>query len=201
MQPLFPSSVPPDKAPELQWHIPDKNEHVGKTLLLAGPAVGLHTHRVGRRTLPCLNQWPKLAWECPHCERQKRFTAWVPVLSLGNDMRRLVLMGAQTTWESVKDVKPFSFVEYHFTKMLKPTMMFQASKLQVGLRTIQTATEELRHDQGDVTRWLLHYWQWPELTRRFGQCFRESVRTRMMREKAEVYGAAEAQPRPFSMLA
>lgn len=186
LEPLFGSSEPRQLPEELEWHIDDRTQHVGKTQLLAGRPVGLNTHRVGRRTLPCLYEFPDLGWECPNCDRQVRFTCWVPLVCTDHPARKHVVMGAERTWQSVKTIKDRCLVEFHMVKVIRATPFFQKCTTQFGLSTLQRLLDVIACDSGDITRWLLHYWQWPELTRRFKQQYRESIRSRSIRERSEL---------------
>lgn len=196
MQPLFKSTSPDARPPWLRWYIPDRKEIVGKLLYLAGPPVGINTHRVGRRTWPCLNEFPALNWECPHCDRARRFTTWVPCITCEGPRQQIVIMGATTTWESVKTIRTHTFVRAAFCLELKPTIKILPDKLQLGKTSMG---EVLRLDEGftgDITRWLLHYWQWEELSRRFGEKYRESIKRRTARERAQYHGVIDFAMQP-----
>lgn len=188
MQPLFESSDPCSLPSHLQWYIPDPKEHTGKPLLLCGKPVGLYTHRVGRRTWPCLTQFKKLGRECPHCERSRRFTTWVPCLTISLPRKKIVLMGGEHTWKSVKAIEKNTLVTAHYAKMLKPTLVFAKDQTQLGKLQMEAAAREEIPEKGDITRWLLHYWQWAALTLWFGEAYRESLKTRHLRERAENHG-------------
>lgn len=188
MKPLFPSTPLKSKDPDLAWHIDPPKEFLGQSLLLAGKAVGLYTHRVGQRTWPCLYQWPRLGRECPHCERATRFTCWVPVVPFGKPNQRSVITGGENTWKSVECLEPRIAVEIHMVKVIRLTPVFFKHKLQIGLAIIDRVAESLHGNTGDITRWLLHYWQWSDLTKWFGEAYRESNRNRTMRERADSHG-------------
>jgi hypothetical protein len=191
VEPLFGSTEPQILPPELCWFVPPSREWVGQSLLLAGRPITLLTHRVGRRTWPCLQQWPKLGMECPHCERSRRSTTWVPVVSCSVPHHKLVLMGGQKTWESVKGLELRSFVECHFARVIRPTLVFTKTKLPIGLALMKSVAERLAVGGGDITRWLLHYWQWSKLTTRFSQTYRESLKVRATRERSDSVGMGE----------
>lgn len=191
MEPLFGSTPPQSLPPHLRWHVPDKpGEWCGKGLLYPGGAVTLRTHRVGRRTWPCLNQWPALGRECPHCDRSTRSTTWVPVVSCSSPNQKLVFMGGETTWKSVERMEHGIIVECHFAKTLRPTLVFGKHSIQIGVGALSRAAEEVGRGRCDITRWLLHYWQWSDLSKWYNELYRESVKVRSTRERAEFHGMA-----------
>jgi hypothetical protein len=198
MDPLFSSGQFDSKLPHMRWFIPKDKAHIGQSLVLAGKPVGLWTHRVGRRTWPCLKNWPSLDKECPHCERSRRWTTWCPCLPLADPARQLILMGGETTWKSLNGVKRGEIIICKVAMMLKPTIMFVKHALQVGTSTARLGAVMQEIGNGDITRWLLHYWQWTDLARWYGETIRESIKSRTARERAEADGTATGLPLSFS---
>lgn len=188
MEPLFGSCVFETLPPELHWSIPRDDEVLGKTLFLAGPPIALVTHRVGKRTWPCLHALPKVGRECPHCDRSRRKTVWVPVVTCQPPYQKLVLMGGEATMNSVIRIPPRTLVTCHLAKVIKATKVFARCSLQLGVKTFELMAEQLQADRGDITRWLLHYWQWPDLTRWFGEAYRMSLKVKTLRERSEAHG-------------
>ena len=197
MNPLFQSGAPRPKHPHLCWHIYNLNEFIGQPMLLCGRPIGLNTHRVGRRTWPCLNDFPALGRECPHCDRAVRFTTWVPLMPTKRPYKLVVIMGGQTTWDSVEFLKPGQVVEGHWARTLKPTPMFKREVTQLGVGQLNEAAKEEVPLKGDLTRWLLHYWQWPALSQWFGEVYRESVKVKNARERAELHGMSTLGVKSF----
>lgn len=97
-------------------------------------------------------------------------------------------MGGETTWKSVKDLELRRLVVCHYAKTLKPTLVFGKDTTQLGLSAFNRIAKEDIPCNGDITRWLLHYWQWSDLSKWFGQVFRESLKLKLMRERAESHG-------------
>jgi len=188
MQPLFESCVFETLPPELHWQVPRDTDVLGKTLFLAGKPVALVTHRVGYRTWPCLNALPKLGRECPHCDRSRRKTVWVPVCTVVAPYQKLVIMGGEATFNSINKIPPHTLVECHLAKVIRPTKVFNRVTLNIGIKVAESVAKELHVDKGDITRWLLHYWQWPDLTRWFGEAYRLSLKNKTLRERAEAHG-------------
>lgn len=189
MLPLFSSSEPVQLPPHLGWHVPERAaDYAGKPLMLAGKPIALWTHRVGRRTWPCLNQWPNLGVECPHCDRTRRTTCWVPVLCVHPPRRILCIMGGETTYESIKPHKVGTIVEFHYARVIRSTIVFKRETTQLGQLIHKQLMAEEVPASGDITRWLLHYWQWPYLTALYGEQHRDSINVRMRREKADSHG-------------
>lgn len=188
MDPLFGSRDPRPTAPHMAWRIHDTSEYVGKPMLLAGKVIGLNCHRVGRRTLPCLTEFPKLGRDCPHCERPLRYTTWVPLMDTRRPYSLVVIMGAKTTHESIQFLKPGQVIEPHWGLTLKRTPIFRREVTQIGVGQLNDIAKNEVPLRGDITRWLLHYWQWPALSQWFGEKYQESVRSRNQRERAELHG-------------
>jgi len=188
MQPLFGSFRPNLLPPHLRWHIPPSKDLVGKPLLLAGRPVALPTHRVGRRTWPCLCAFPALARECPHCERTRRITVWVPLLNISGQMTKIVLTGGSHTDDSIQKIKAGTVVECHYARVIRATLVFHQAPCQLGVKTFAEAGKMMDEDKGDITRWLLHYWQWPELTEWFGEQHHDSLKMKALKERAEYHG-------------
>lgn len=193
MEPLFEGREPRPDVPYLNWHVYDPSEFIGKPMLLAGQVIGLTCHRVGKRTIPCLGEFPRFGRECPHCERPQRFTTWVPLMEARHPYRLVVIMGAKTTWESVKQMKRGQVVEPHWGLTLKRTPIFRREVTQLGVGQLNETAKKEVPLRGDITRWLLHYWQWQWLTEQFGEVFRESVRVRQARERSELHGITQAR--------
>lgn len=194
MKPLFGSSDPTPLSPELRWFIPPRDGLTLKPMILAGAAVGLHTHRVGFRTLPCLHQWPDLGLECPHCERSRRFTCWVPVVPIHDADKQWVVMGGLNTYQSVKKFERGHLVECVNAKVIKPTLIFRSFNHPMSVVGINRASEKWNPYFGDITRWLLHYWQWPALTTCFNEKHRESRKVSAAKERARENGFSFLQP-------
>lgn len=187
-KPLFESVHDEPKPPELRWRIAKDEEVRSQPLVLAGKPIALYTHRVGRRTLPCMKSLPMLAWECPHCERSAQKKCWVPIININMNPHApelRVIMGATTLEASVQKVKPGTLIAVKKVLHLKPTWaVFEEgdqSMQAVALGLIGKYVPE----RGDITRWLLHYWQWPELTRAFGEVYRLSLSRKLHEERAE----------------
>jgi hypothetical protein len=177
-------------APELRWRIATVKEVIGKKYALAGKPISLYTHRVGRRTLPCLRCFPTLGWECPHCERARALKCWCPIVPL--DLEQTppplrVLMGATTLHNSLKFIKVAETINVGRALTLKPTWIVTRSAQQdldaIGLSLCANHVPE----RGDITRWLLHYWQWPKLTTAFGEKYRESIRVKSDQETRDAH--------------
>lgn len=191
--PLFGSSPRDPAPPALRWRIPKHSELVGQRVALAGLPIALHTHRVGKRTLPCLRDLPALGIECPHCERSRGRKCWCPVVPVDIPLtpRPLwIVMGATTLEDSVKQVRRGELCQAGRALTLKPTWVLKLlpdqSEQALGLGILSRDVPE----RGDITRWLLHYWQWPLLAEKFGEKFRESIKTRGLRETSEAHKLA-----------
>jgi len=187
-KPLFETVDSEPLPPEARWRVAKPEEVIGRQLVLAGKPIALYTHRVGRRTWPCLRSLPMLGKECPHCERARAKKCWVPFVHLDCNPHAIdlrILMGATVLEASVKGLKPGCLIHAGRCLQLKPTW-------RVSLDTDQTMQPiglgllaKYVPDRGDITRWLLHYWQWAEVTRAFGEVYRESVKNKLHRETAE----------------
>ena len=189
-KPLFWSVDAEPLAPELRWRIATPKDVIGKKWAVAGKPISLYTHRVGRRTLPCLRCFPTLGMECPHCERSRALKCWCPVIPL--DLEETppplrVLMGATTLHNSLKLIKPAESVNIGRALTLKPTWIvtrpLDRSLDPIALSLCANHVPE----RGDITRWLLHYWQWAALTVAFGEKYRESIRNKSDRETREAH--------------
>jgi hypothetical protein len=97
-------------------------------------------------------------------------------------------MGGENTWNSVKLIERNTIVTCHLAKTLKPTLAFAKDTTQLGRLQLEAAAREEIPEKGDITRWLLHYWQWPALSLWFGEVYRESLKMRSIRERAENHG-------------
>lgn len=187
-RPLFQGVETEPKPPNLRWRIAKDEEIKGQPLVMAGEAIPLYTHRVGKRTLPCLRSLPMLKMECPHCERSRNLKCWVPIINLNMNLSApelRVVMGANTLAESAKGVKRGTIIAIKKVLHLKPTWCIFPEADQTMQVIGMGLTAKYVPERGDITRWLLHYWQWPEITRAFGEVYRESQRKRLLREEHE----------------
>jgi len=188
MEPLFDSRSPRPAAPHMCWRVHSAADYIGKAMLLAGKPIGLNCHRVGRRTWPCLGEFPRLGKECPWCDRAMRFTTWVPLMDSSRPYKLVVIMGAQTTYDTIQFLKPGQVVEVHWGLTLRRTPIFRREVTQCGVGQLNDVAKKEVPLRGDITRWLLHYWQWPALTEWYGEKYHESIKCRNARERAEMHG-------------
>jgi len=189
-KPLFDSVNEEPKPPELRWRIAKPEEIIGQQLVLAGKPITLYTHRVGRRTWPCLKSLPMLVRECPHCERSAQQKCWVPVVNINMNPHApelRILMGATTLSASVKNIKPGSLIHAQRALQLKPTWCVRLDADQSMQAVALGLLSRYIPERGDITRWLLHYWQWAEITRAFGEVYRMSLKLKLKAEDAEAH--------------
>lgn len=187
-KPLFSSVSIEPVPPELRWRIATPAELINRPLVLAGKPITLYTHRVGRRTLPCLKSLPLLRMECPHCERSRNPKCWAPVFdaeTFSATMHLRIIMGAGTLDAAVKGIFPGDNIEAFRARQLKPTWCVKLADYHVPVAFNQQLIDNYIPERGDITRWLLHYWQWPEVTRGFGEVYRESIKRKQIREEGE----------------
>jgi len=189
-KPLFHSVETEPTPPELRWRIAKPADVVGKAYALAGKPISLYTHRVGRRTLPCLRSFPALAIECPHCERSRALKCWCPVVPLDLEQtppKLHVLMGATTLADSLRFIKNATPINIGRALTLKPTWIVRPRDDKELEAVAVSLCANYVPERGDITRWLLHYWQWPTLSAAFGERFRESIRVKSDRERSEAH--------------
>lgn len=188
--PLFGSVETEERPPELRWRIAKPEQIIGQQLVLAGKPVTLYTHRVGRRTWPCLRSLPMLVRECPHCERARAKKCWCPVVNFKvNPLapELLIIMGAETLANSLKSIKPGFLIHAQRALQLKPTWAVRQDCDQSAQSVALGLLAKYIPERGDITRWLLHYWQWAEITKAFGEVYRMSLKVKLRHEEAELH--------------
>lgn len=175
MEPIFPSAPAPDLPPHLRWRTIKVRPGIHSGYMLAGAPVGVICHFSGSRTLPCVAKLTNGQMSCPLCKKPKRFVCYVPLLSLTSKKNRQhVIQGAKRTHESCSGIAAGELVNVFRGNAERDTPVIQkatSAPIGVDLTTLRKKTPY------DITRYLLHLWQWRELTERFGEHHFASARS------------------------
>jgi hypothetical protein len=191
MEPLFSSQAPQELPPYLRWRTIKVRTGTHGPLVLAGPPQGLTTHHPAGRTVPCAARLPGCSIVCPWCRFTKRFTCYVPLFDPSQRKQdRIVVMGGKRTWESVAGMQPGSLVCMLRGSGERDTTLFrpwnEAVHPAVHHRWVKQCPQ-------DITRYLLHLWQWRELTESFKAEWFPSITTEEI--EAGIRGIRPTAPR------
>lgn len=175
MEPLFPSQAPQSLPEHLRWRTIRLKAGTLGPVMLAGPPVGVYTHHPSTRTVPCLRTLPGCSLQCPWCRFSKRFSVWVPVFDFNaRKQTQLVVLGGKRTYESIAAAAPGTLVTVTRGEKDRDTPLFRPAPEQ---RLSTSAAKFIGVCPVDITRYLLHLWQWRELTEHFGEQFYPSIAT------------------------
>jgi hypothetical protein len=175
MEPLFDSQPPPDLPDYLRWRCIKVPAGTHGPYMVAGPGWSGSVHYSGKRTLPCLRKLKGCKMDCPLCKRTERFACYLPTWSLtATKQPRIVFQGAKRTFATWKAFKFGDVVSVVKGNAERDTVLFVPSRA-----TGPTLDMEKFRKKGeqDITRYLLHLWQWRDLSEHYGQPFYPSVRS------------------------
>lgn len=175
MEPVIPSNDPPDLPECLDWRTVKVPPGINGPFMVAGPAWHGEAHFVVKRTLPCPAKLRGCKLQCPYCHKVRRFACYVPLYSLKTVKNpRMVIQGAKRTLATFKAFKVGDLVNVVRGKLERDTPLFTAAGASAPTVDLDKFK---RRGSFDVTPYLLHLWQWRELTESFGQLFRPSIHT------------------------
>lgn len=161
--------------------------------MVAGPGWSGQGHFSGKRTLPCAKKLPGCTLECPLCRRPQRFVAYLPVFSLrATKQPQLVIQGAKRSHATFTQFKFGDIVAVVRGNADRDTALFVASRPDGP--TLDLDKFKKRGPQ-DITRYLLHLWQWRDLTLSFGETFYPSSRS--LEIEAGLRSIEDDPPRQF----
>lgn len=175
MEPLFSSAPPPDLPQHLRWRCVKVPKGINGPFLVAGPGWSGAAHYSAGRTLPCLKFLPGCRLSCPNCHKVRRFVCYLPLWSLkATKQSQVVIQGAKRTWQTFVSSKFGDMVNVIRGGNERDTPLIGECKLAEP--TLDRSKFSRRGPQ-DLTRYLLHLWQWRELTESFGELFHASIRS------------------------
>lgn len=175
MEPLIPSTPPVELPACLNWRTIKVKPGMTGPLILAGPVAGFYTHHPADRTLPCLKRMPRCSLPCPWCRFPTRFTSYTPVIDPNAKKRKkLVVQGGKRTYESVVNGTPGQTVGTARGDGETDTVFFRAWPEQLHPSVVNRFRDDI---PTDITMYLLHLWQWRDLTEHYGQQFYPSILT------------------------
>jgi hypothetical protein len=175
MKPLFDSLPPPDLPLHLRWRCIKVPPGTHGPYMVAGPGWSGTGHYSGKRTMPCAAKLPGCRLECPLCRRAQRFVCYLPVFSLrATKQPQLVIQGAKRSHATFCTFKFGDIVSVVRGNADRDTPLFVGSKHSEP--TVDTDKFRKRGPQ-DITRYLLHLWQWRELSESYGEVFYPSSRS------------------------
>lgn len=175
MEELFDSQPPPDLPMHLCWRCVKVTPGSHGPFMVAGAGWGGAAHYNGKRTLPCVAKLPKAKMECHLCKRVQRYAFYAPVFAVtALKQQMIVIQGAKRTEASFKLFKFGELVQVMRGKGERDTAVF----VKGDHRGATLDLEKFRRRGPQViTPYLLHLWQWRELSEAYGQHYYPSVRS------------------------
>lgn len=193
MEPLFESAPPPDLPPHLRWRTVKVPPGAHGPYMVAGSGWSGTTHYTGKRTVPCLRGLPRAKLECPYCKSVKRFACYLPFWNVGAvKQQMIVVQGAKRTQQTFSAFKVGDLINVVRGKAERDTPLIVAAKPSGPTCDLDKFR---RRGPQDITRYLLHLWQWRELSEAFGELYYPSIRS--VEIEAGIRTIADDPPRTF----
>ena len=188
-------STPPFDLPEdLSWRRVKVGVGVSGPYILAGPVIGLYTHHPGERTIPCLARLPHCTLPCPYCRFQLRYTSYTPVIDPSvRRQQNIVIQGGKRTYQSIVGGSAGQTWQVARGSGETDTPLFRPADPQLAS---WAAGKWHKGFPFDVSRYLLHLWQWRDLTEHMGHQFYPSLRTQELEQATQRLKDAIEGPDP-----